>query len=189
MTIDPQDWAATLPTLYAQVWARLVRGVGDRHAAARHPTLATVSAGGWPQVRTVVLRAADPVAGVLEVHTDLRSAKVAELRLNPRAGLHVWDGGAHLQSRIEVTVAILTGPEVAAIWQRVPDPSRQSYGSQPAPGVPIVGALDYDKRPDAACFAVLRCTVVAIEALHLGPQHRRARFERGDGWVGQWLAP
>ena len=42
MTTDPHAWAANLDTLYAQVWARLVRGVGDRHAPARHPTFATV---------------------------------------------------------------------------------------------------------------------------------------------------
>lgn len=182
-------WAEGLDTLYAQVWARLVRGVGDRHSPARHPTLGTVTPGGWPDLRTVVLRAADPVAGTLDIHTDLRSPKVAALRATPRAALHIWDDGAHLQSRIEVTVDILTGAAVAAIWARVPDPSRQSYGTMPAPGQPIAGALDYDKRPDAGSFAVLRCRVVAVDALHLGPQHRRARFEAADHWQGQWLAP
>ncbi|SEN95288.1 Pyridoxamine 5'-phosphate oxidase [Pseudorhodobacter antarcticus] len=189
MTIDPHAWAAELDTLRAQVWARLVRGVGDRHAPARHPTFATVTTDGWPDLRTVVLRGADPVAGMLEVHTDLRSAKVAALRAHPRAGVHVWDASAHLQSRLSVEVAVLTGPEVADIWARVPDPSRQSYGTTPAPGVPIAAALAYLKTPDAASFAVLRCRVVAIDAVHLGPDHRRARFEVGDGWAGQWLAP
>ena len=186
---DPHPWAAQLDTLYAQVWARLVRGVGDRHAAARHPTLATVTPDGWPAQRTVVLRAADPAAGTLDMHTDLRSPKVTALRHSPRAALHIWDASAHLQTRIEVTVAILTGPTVAAIWAQVPDPSRQSYGTLPAPGQPIEGALAYVKRPDAASFAVLRCMVRRIEALHLGPQHRRARFDLDSGWAGEWLAP
>lgn len=190
MTTDPHGWAATLETLYAQVWVRLVRGVGDRHAPARNPTFATVSPdGGWPEMRTVVLRAADPEAGTLDFHTDLRSPKVAALRSASRAGLHVWDQSAHLQIRIDVTVKILTGAKVAAIWARVPDPSRQSYGTMPAPGQPIADALAYDKCPDAASFAVLRCTVRAIDALHLGPQHRRARFEAENLWAGQWLAP
>jgi pyridoxamine 5'-phosphate oxidase len=186
---DVHPWAANLDTLYAQVWARLVRGVGDRHAPARHPTFATVSADGWPQVRTVVLRAADPVAAVLEVHTDLRSDKVHALQHTARAQLHVWDASAHLQSRISVAVTVLTGPPVAEVWARVPDPSRQSYGTTPAPGTPIEAALAYDKNPDAASFAVLRCQVVAIDAVHLGPQHRRALFTAHSGWAGQWLAP
>jgi len=189
MPTDPPSWVTDLPGLAAQVWARLVRGVGDRHAAARNPTLATVSPAGWPEARTVVLRAADPVAGTLDIHTDPRSAKVASLQANPRAVLHVWDPAAHLQIRAAVVVQLLTGEAVAAIWARVPDPSRQSYGTMPAPGQPIADALAYDKRPDAASFAVLRCTVQVFDVLHLGPQHRRARFERTDGWTGQWLAP
>lgn len=186
---DLHPWAADLAELQAQVWARLVRGVGDRHAPARHPTFATVSPGGWPEARTVVLRAVDPVAGTLDVHTDIASAKVAALHANPRAALHVWDSAAHLQTRIAVMVTILTGDDVADIWARVPDPSRQSYGTRPAPGTPIAGALAYDKPADVASFAVLRCEVQGIDAVHLGPQHRRARFDRQDGWAGQWLAP
>ncbi len=186
---DPHPWAADLATLQAQVWLLLVRGVGDRHAAARHPTLATLSPVGWPEARTVVLRAADPVAGHLDLHTDLRSAKVASLRANPRATLHVWDASAHLQTRIEATVTILTGADVADIWARVPDASRSGYGALHAPGLPIADPLAHDRTPDPASFAVLRCAVQAVDVLHLGPRHRRARFDPANGWAGQWLAP
>lgn len=189
MTTDPHGWATELDTLLAQVWARLVRGVGDRHAPARHPVFATVAPDGTPEVRTVVLRAADPAAGTLDVHTDLRSAKVAALRHQPIAALHVWDATAHLQTRITASVKVLTGDAVAALWQRVPDTSQAAYGTMPAPGTPITAALDYRKTPDPAAFAVLRCTVQGIDAVHLGPNHRRARFDAADGWHGQWLAP
>ena len=189
MTSDPHPWATSLDTLHAQVWTLLLRGVKDRHAAARHPTFATMSPDGWPEARTVVLRAADPVAGTLDIHTDLRSAKVAALRGTPRAALHVWDASAHLQTRLTAIVTVLTGDEVAAIWAKVPDPSRQSYGTTPAPGLPIAFDLAYAKEPDAASFAVLRCAVRTIDAVHLGPSHRRARFERASAWAGQWLAP
>ena len=189
MTTDPHPWATQLGTLSAQVWMRIMRGVGDRHAPARHPTLATVSPEGLPEVRTVVLRAADPGAGTLDIHTDLRSAKVAALLATPRAELHIWDASAHLQIRIAATVSILTGALVADIWARVPDPSRQSYGTMPAPGLPIADSLGYEKQPDATTFAVLHCTVQSIDAVHLGPQHRRARFDRPNGWAGQWRAP
>jgi pyridoxine/pyridoxamine 5'-phosphate oxidase len=189
MVTDPHPWAARLDGLLAQVWARLVRGVNDRHAPARHPTFATVSPQGWPEARTVVLRAADPVAALLEVHTDLHSAKVAALRANPQAAFHVWDASAHLQIRLQSEVMILSGGAVAATWDRVPDPSRQSYGTSPAPGTPIAEALAYAKPADPDSFAVLRCAVQAMDIVHLGPQHRRARFDRADGWAGQWLAP
>lgn len=189
MTTDPHPWAVDLNQLYAQVWARLVQGVEDRDAPARHPTLATVTPDGLPDLRTVVLRAADPLARTLDIHTDLRSAKVAALRRNPNAGLHVWDSAAFLQTRIMARVDILTGAAVAAIWARVPQASQPAYGTQPAPGTPIEGALDYHKTPDPDAFAVLRLSVQSIDAVHLGPQHRRARFDLSEGWLAQWLAP
>ena len=189
MIRDPHPWASNLDTLHAQVWTCLVRGVQDRRAPARHPALATVAASGLPRARTVVLRSADRLTGCLDIHTDIHSAKVTELRARPHAALHVWDGAAHLQLRLETEASILTGPEVADIWARVPEGSRVSYGSQPPPGRPIAAALGYVKSPDPASFAVLRLRVDAVDVVHLGPDHRRARFERQDQWQGQWLAP
>jgi pyridoxamine 5'-phosphate oxidase len=189
MTADLHSWATDLPELHMKIWTRLVRGVRDRRAPTRHPTLATVTPDGRPQARTVVLRAADKTMGTLVIHTDLHATKVADLHATPFAALHVWDAAARLQIRLEATAIILTGPDVAALWAAVPDVSRQSYGSHPAPGQPLAQALDYTKQPDPASFAVLRLTVQTIDALHLGADHRRARFDRDAGWVGTWLAP
>lgn len=189
MNHDPHPWARDLADLHAQVWTRIARGVEGKHSAARHPTLATIGTNGLPQARTVVLRAADKSSATLDIHTDLHSAKVAELRANPGAALHVWDTSPHLQIRIEAEVAILSGADVADILERVPGPARLAYGSTPAPGQPIQDALGYKKWPDPDAFAVLRLTVIAIDALHLGPDHRRARYLRHDNWAGQWRAP
>lgn len=186
---DVHPWAADLNTLHTQVWARLVRGVGDRHAPARHPTFATVSTDGRPQARTVVLRAANEAAGTLDIHTDLRSAKVTALRANPRAELHVWDTSAHLQTRVEVTVTILTGDAVAAHWLRLPEVARLNYGTTPGPAEPIASSLDYVKEPDQTIYAVLHCTIEAFDIVHLGPHHRRARFDYKHHRLGQWLVP
>ncbi len=189
MTREVQAWASDLTALYEQVWARLVRGVGDRHAPSRHPTLATVTKDGRPRARTVVLRGVDPKARTLEIHTDLRSAKVEELRATPFAALHVWDASAHLQTRIEAEMTIRAGTEVSETWSRLTDMTRSSYGVMPPPGLPIYGGLDYAKSADETAFAVLNLRVSAIDALHLGAHHRRARFDRESDWQGQWLAP
>jgi hypothetical protein len=189
MTGEVHAWASDLPSLHEQVWQRLVRGVGDRHARSRHPTLATVSTDGRPRARTVVLRGADPAARTLEIHTDLNSAKVAELRATPFAALHVWDAPAHLQTRIETEVTIMTGPAVARTWARLTDPTRASYGVVPPPGLPISGDLDYVRTADPKAFAVLQLHVLAIETLYLGSRHTRARFDRETDWQGQWLVP
>lgn len=163
--------------------------MGDRHAPARHPTLATVTPDGRPRARTVVLRRADASAGTLDVHTDLESPKVAELRATPFAALHVWDGSAHLQIRAEVEVMIASGQEVADIWAGVPQTSRSSYGGTPGPGISIADSLDYAKHSDPNRFAVLQLHILTLDILHLGPVHRRARFERHSAWQGEWLAP
>lgn len=189
MMPEPNPWAQDLSMLLAQVWLRLGRGVRDRRAPARHPTLATIARDGRPQARTVVLRAVDATGGSLDIHTDIRSAKVAELRSTPLAALHVWDSGAHLQLRLEADATILTGAEVADHWARVPEAARVAYGGSPAPGTPVADALAYDKTPAPACFAVVRLQVQAMDVLHLGRDHRRARFVRADGWAGTWLAP
>lgn len=189
MTRDVHAWAFDLASLHEQVWSRLVRGIGDRHAPSRHPTLATISADGRPQARTVVLRAVDPRTRVLEIHTDPKSAKVAGLQVTPFAELHVWDPSAHLQTRLAAEVTIMTGAGIAATWARLPDVARSSYGVIPPPGRPIDGDLDYVRTADPAAFTVLQLRVSAIDVLHLGSDHRRARFERDRDWQGQWLVP
>lgn len=189
MTPSLHPWATDLSEIYIQVWTRLLRGVRDRRAPTRHPTMATVTPDGRPQARTVVLRAADKQASSLEIHTDLHSTKVIELISTPFASLHVWDTPAHLQLRLEANVAILRGEEVAEIWARMPELSRASYGGNPAPGRPIPEALAYNKVSDPASFAVLQLSVHTIDVLHLGQYHRRARFERSTNWEGVWLTP
>jgi len=189
VTPDPHPWAKSLDTLLTEVWQRLTRAIHDRRAAARHPTLATVSADGWPEARTVVLRAADRAGAFLQVYTDLRSAKVADLRANPRAALHIWDKSAHLQARLRTEVTILSGAETAALWERLSAPARLAYANTPGPGLPIQDALGYRQNPDPAHFAVLKLAVQEMDVLHLGPEHRRALYRSAAGWAGQWVAP
>lgn len=186
---NPHPWAETLPQLYDHLWARLIRGVHDRHAPARHPVLATVNAQGVPQARTVVLREADKQAASLTFYTDLHSAKISELIATPKASLHIWDASAHLQTRIHADVSILSGDDVRERWKNVPERSRSAYSAGPAPGQPIADSLAYTKTPDQAAFAVLHLDIQSIDALHLGPDHRRAHFSRADHWAGQWLVP
>jgi len=179
------EWFTTLPGLRSQVWHLLTH----RDGPALTPVLATVGRDGWPEARMVVLRGADAAMATVEVHTDLHSAKVASLRALPRAALQFWLPQADLQIRLTCSVDILSGAEVAGIWVKVPDPSRQSYGITPAPGTPIADSLDYRKSPDPATFAVLSCAVQSIDAVHLGALHRRASFTRMTAWRGEWLSP
>ncbi len=189
MNVDPHPWAQELDSLHDHAWHRLIRGVHDRHAPARHPTLATVSPQGWPQARTVVLRAADKASRKLEIHTNSHSPKIADLVSTPVAALHVWDSGSRLQIRIQADVVIAQGAEVSHVWSAVPERSRTAYSSSSVPGELIPGALAYAAEPDASAFAVLYLHIRSMDLLHLGARHRRAQFIADPDWVGRWLVP
>jgi len=183
------EWFETLDGLWDCAWKLLAQGVADRNHPARQPTFATVSPDGWPEARTVVLRALDQTKRSLDIQTDLQSDKIKSLEETSKAAVHFWSPEQRLQIRVQASVRVLSGPEVEAIWQTVPDVARQAYGISPAPGTPIANALDYVKAPDRANFAVLKCAAQTMDLLHLGDDYRRARFTRARDWVGEWLAP
>lgn len=183
------EWWLSLPKLLDHVWLRLGRGVVDRKADARHPTLATVGKSG-PEARIVVLRQADRAAAAVSVYTDIRSAKINELTHEPRATLLVWEQKARLQIRLRMRVEIKTGETVAQQWQRVPDAARKVYGSEPPPGTPVDHPEQLMAQHNQEAFAVLVCRIAEIETLYLGPDfHRRAKFGADAAWTGQWLSP
>lgn len=182
---DPNDLAAFL----AGAWQHLRRGAADSRSPARYPTFATVSPDGVPEARTVALRRAAPSEAVLEVHTDIVTAKVRALRANPLAALHVWLPKPKVQIRATTRVEIITGDAVQDAWDKVPAASRVSYGTAPDPGLAIDHVYGYEKPPLRARFAVLLCHVEHIDLVHLGERHRRAEYRRDDGWKGTWLAP
>ena len=189
MNADPHPWAAELDSLYAHAWHRLIRGVHDRHAPARHPTLATVSPEGWPEARTVVLRAADQLSSRLEIHTNLFSPKIADLTATPVATVLVWDSRSRLQIRLQADVVIVHGAQVTSTWSAVPERSRMAYSRSSVPGQVIPAALAYESMPDPAAFAVVHLDIRMMDLLHLGTNHRRAQFTRERAWAGCWLAP
>ena len=114
---------------------------------------------------------------------------MTELQATPFAALHVWDGSAHLQIRAEAEVTIASGNAANDIWMGVPERSRSSYGGEPAPGSVIDDSLAYARQANPDRFAVLQLHIVALDVLHLGKDHRRARFERALTWKGVWLSP
>lgn len=182
---DPNDLQAFLE----EAWRHLSRGVADSRSPARYPTFVTVSPDGVPEARTVALRGASRSAGTLDVHTDIATSKVAALRQSPTAAFHVWLPRADLQIRLTVSVEILTGTDVDPQWDRIPAASRVSYGTLPEPGTPIAAVYAYEKPSDRDRFAVLKCSLMAMDLVHLGTRHRRAIFVRDDDWAGIWLAP
>lgn len=176
-------WAETLPTTLDRVWHLM--GTSTRNVA-----LATVGLDHAPEVRTVVLRIADRAAATVDIYTDPRTHKVAELAREPRASLMFWDADDRLQVRLRAQCTVLTGDHAAAEWAAVPELSHRNYTVSQPPGRLATEGSFVPHGPETH-FAVLRLRVAEIETVDLGdPIHyRRAVFAPTDGWAGNWLVP
>ena len=133
-------------------------------------------------------------ARVLEVHTDTRSAKHAELRARSSATLHGWDAGAQVQLRISGQASLHTGDDAALAWAALRPESRATYRVRPGPGTVLAtpdATGQADERHARSVFCVVRLMVGRLEWLHLGQGgHRRARFTWDDaGTQAMWLVP
>lgn len=169
----------------------LVRASRDRRAAWRTPVLSTIGQDGAPRARILVLRTAEPGAGQLWLHTDVRSGKVAELRGDPRVALTFWDARHALQLRVEGVARLELDPVVLGdAWARVPEGARRSYSTADAPGLLLDGPLAFagDGAPN---FAMIAIRAERLEWLWLGPElHRRGESRRrDDGWDCAALVP
>lgn len=184
------DARPSLDETLAEVWQLLANGVAQADDPARLPVLGTVDDTGAPQLRTVALRDAYPSPGILEIHTDILSHKINELRNTPQVSLHIWHPDNLIQLRLSGSALIETADYATQRWDSVPAASRVSYGHRPPPGTPIPHSDAFTCVPIRERFAVVLITLTHIESVSLDPAgHRRAAFSRDDNWAGQWLSP
>lgn len=195
----------------AQIWQELVRASKDRHHAWRTPVLATTTGEGNVNARTVVLRKVDQQARHIELYTDGRSPKVAELNQHSNACFVFWSARLNWQLRVQADISVLTsGSYVEDLWKVVKQSkSAGDYLGLAAPGTSLksgqataalnatstilatteaesVGAFIKDA-VQKSHFSVLRAHFKQMDWLELGgPNHRRARLA-GDAW--EWLEP
>lgn len=189
------DLKATL----AEAWRLLKRGVADRRSGFHTPALATLRSDGAPSVRSVVLRAADPAARLLRFHTDVRSAKFAEIETDPRVALHFYDAGKKVQLRVDGRASLHQDDPVASqAWDATRPFSRLCYQAEMAPGEIVDRPQVVQTEPNTGTgararenFAAVCVAIREIEWLYLAAQgHRRARFAwQNDRLQAVWLAP
>ena len=125
MTLKPE----TLDDMWALADTALKAGLGDRTHPARHPVLATISPTG-PQLRVLVLRGWN--GRDIRLQTDAATAKVDELRHDPRCALHIWLPDQMVQLRLSGDAKMTAGS--AMDWERMPAAAQHVYGGAPAPG-------------------------------------------------------
>ncbi len=186
----------TLDDVRADAFRLWSRGVADRRSPFRSPALGTLGLDGQPRLRTVVLRAFDPGARRLVVHSDIRAGKIAEIGRDARVMLHVWDDGGQVQVQAAGTATVQTGAAARAEWDRLHPGSRVTYRVRPTPGTaladPAVADADQvDEEAAFANFAVIAIELNEMEWLSLAKDgHRRATFTWTDAKMdARWLVP
>ena len=186
-----------LPDIHQACWRELALAAQGKAHAWRMMALATVAIGApgditaaapMADLRTVVLREANPAERTLMFFTDARSPKVAQITAQPAATLLVWCPQLSWQLRLRVQLVVETnGLAVSSRWARLKmKPAAQDYLSPLPPGTPL--AHPRPERGTREFFSVVLATVTAIDWLELHPDgQRRARFD-AEG-RGQWLTP
>jgi pyridoxamine 5'-phosphate oxidase len=159
--------------------------------------LATVAPDGTPRVRTLVFRGwADGSA--LDLLTDGRSAKPAELRQQPAVELCWLLPKARCQFRLRGAVLTLpSGLELDARkrhWERL-SPAGRALWDWPEPGAPLDPAAPFpaelaDDTPLPEHFLLLRIALEQVELLELREHpHQRRRWHHDGGWTEERLNP
>ena len=191
----------TLSQFHDAAWELIEQGVKDRRKPAHTPSLATIGLDGRPKTRVVVLRAGDRASRTLRFHTDVRSAKIAELTKYPAVEMLMYDAQARVQLRISGSAQICRypSPEAHAAWQASLPMSKICYAVTPPSGASIEAGDGFilkrieTSQPDDGIenFCAVVIHVETIELVYLAQAaNRRVRFKYdGEAMSGQWLVP
>ncbi|MCP9926831.1 pyridoxamine 5'-phosphate oxidase family protein [Cyanobium sp. CH-040] len=181
-------------------WRPLLRAARQREGRsplARWLQLATVASDGTPRVRTLVFRGWAG-ASCLDLLTDGRSAKAAELRARPAVELCWLLPRARCQFRLRGTVLALPAEQKRAErerhWQALTPEGRALWG-WPPPGEPLAASATFPltlppETPLPEAFRLLRIGLAQVELLELqGQPHRRRRWRAATDWLEEPLNP
>jgi pyridoxamine 5'-phosphate oxidase len=185
---------------FRESWRLLSRGVVDRKSGFHHATVASIGEHGQPRLRTVVLRGCVQADWALRFHTDMRSAKIGEIRKDPRVSLQFYDPAKKIQIRLNGQAVLHHEGDIAeAAWRETRTFSRQCYGILPGPGTLIEAGNNYflpETTEEAtasgrAHFCAVVFEATSFEWLYLASGgHRRASYQKTrDGYQARWLAP
>lgn len=177
-------------------WDTLETAVTSRTSVFRYPVLSSVDENGRPQSRTVVLRAVNASARVLEFHTDVRSPKWQELANNPFATAVAYSQETQVQLRFDGLTTLYNpgSKEAAAAWAALSASSQQSYtGGPPGDDLPQSGTASNETSGGQEILGVICFRVEQLDWVRLAPENnQRALFtydETGELKTSSWITP
>jgi hypothetical protein len=191
----PPDALSSTADILADFWSRLTEATGQVDHPFRTAAFATVAVDGAVTARTVVVRYVQREAAAVTFHTDRRSEKFTALQADPRCAFLFYDAADKLQARLTALATLHTDDPIADdLWVATPPASRGPYASPLAPGTALTELPVAPPPPvgdGRAQFVAVRCTVLAIDWLHLHKAaHRRVKFDLRQGTVAsQIVAP
>jgi pyridoxamine 5'-phosphate oxidase len=181
-------------------WRPLLKAAQRREGRSPHARwlqLASLGLDGAPRVRTLVFRCWVD-AHSLDLFTDGRSNKAAELQAEPRLELCWLLPKARCQFRLRGDRLSLNAEAEAQQrrrhWHQLSPGARALWG-WPPPGAPFDPAAAFpselaDGSPLPECFELLRIQISQVELLELtGHPHQRRRWRADQGWAEHWLNP
>lgn len=181
MAIDTHD-------ILTGIWRTLSRGVVDTKHDWHWPVLGTVSqdtTGPQSHCRIVVLRGFDVPSRRIEIHSDSRAQKMAQLQ-SGNASLLFYDARSRTQVRVQASASVAINNAISqAAWSKLPEHGRTQYMGLAAPGsqqknATAVGSTAVGGTVEAgtaAHFAVIHLTIESIDWLILAREgHQRMSF-------------
>lgn len=125
-----------LSELYQSIWKKIEKAVQSRHEAWHLVTAGTVREN-EPELRTLVLRGADPERNILWMHTDFRSPKCRDIEKSSNGSLLFYDPTDRWQLRLKGTFSLDPSSELSeSAWQKTTASARRCYQGPFISGTP-----------------------------------------------------
>lgn len=186
-------------------WQMLSEAARDRRQPMHTVVIGTV-AGALAQLRTVVLRRVDIETRKIYFHTDIRSAKIEQIRATGQLTWLAYDPGRRSQIRLSGPTILHHGDDLARNhWAKTMHHSRRCYLLPEGPGRPVsedatptderLSSFAYSNEESEAGFSqfvVVETTVDSMEWYYTyNKGNRRALFSYRDGQLfdSSWLTP
>ena len=204
MQINKPDYYNDLDKIYTKAWDLLSFGLQNRDNPLHIPVFINGVNNDFDG-RVIVLRGLDKNNKSLWFHSDIRSNKVKDLKINPKGTFLFYSKEEKVQLRITGNIKIhYKNDFTEKSWKKTAHMSRQCYLGENPPGlvskIPTSGLsedIDNSKYTIEESeigyknFCVIENYIKSIEWLYLAAKgHRRAHFSLENSSIKKkWLIP
>ena len=204
MEKNKPDYYNDLDKIYLKIWDLLKIGLQNRNLPFHIPVFICGDSN-KSDGRIVVLRGINKEEKKIWFHSDIRSNKVKNLKLNSKATFLFYDKNEKIQLRLygksEINYQNLVTKKS---WEKTAHMSRQCYLGDKPPGTDVsiptsgltenIDNLKYSKEESEIGyknFCVIETFIKSIEWLYLAAKgHRRAYFSlKNNSLEKKWLIP